>query len=209
VKGHQTNDPRLCECAAHVEAVVGALNDFGYPFETDPDQTDFRFDLRSKSKTDWHAQLRMTPGSPIIQLRVEVSRPYFAEKREWVAELVNRIDSKIAVLGGFGFDYPSGTAFFRYGVDLRGQTVTPESIERMLNSCAFAIEVFRSAFELIDTPKVSPEKAVDIALMLHDCGEMASHPRPALKAVLRVEKGGDQTEGLSSQNPTSPLLSLI
>lgn len=188
------------------ESVIVALNEFGYSHAANDDQTEFRFDIVSKSGSIWHSAVRLTPGSSVVQLHVEVSRPYYAERREWVAELVHRIDEKIAVLGGFGFRYGSGTAFFRYGLDLRGQEIRSEAIERMLNSCSFAIEVFRSAFELIDLPRISPERAVDIALMLHDVGEMANDPKEALKAVLRVETTFAPATS-SSQNPAP--LSLI
>jgi hypothetical protein len=120
---------------------------------------------------------------------VEVSRPYLAVKRDWVAELVHRIDHKIAVLGGFSFDYSTGAAYMRNGVDFDGQQVTVEAVERMMNAVAFPIEVFSTAFDLINT-SASPRKAVDTALLLHNCPEYADRPGDALKTMLTVEKGG-------------------
>lgn len=177
--------------------IVGTLHQFGYRVASVNEAgTDFRFEIFTESNQRWRAQLTLAPPSLVVQFLAHCSTPYLPAQRARVAELTQRVDEKIACLGGFGFHWPSGSPFYRYGVDYEGQLLSVAAISRQMNAAAWPIKVYKSAFEALDMPKMTPEKAVDISLLLHECAEEATNPREALKVLLRVEDGGD--------NPTRP-----
>jgi hypothetical protein len=180
------------------DIVRESLGHFGYaPVMINAEQTDFRFEIRTESNQKWRAQLTLAPPSVVIQFIVHCSTPYPTALRAQVAELTQRVDEKIGCLGGFGFHWPSGSPFLRYGVDYEGQALSVAAISRQMNATAWPLKVYQTAFGLMDLPKLTPEKAVDIALLLHDCAEEVSHPHEALKTILTVEHGGGNGDGKS------------
>jgi hypothetical protein len=192
---------------AIADAVASSLRTFGYKYSVSPQQTDFRFSCRTVSR-DWQSRILLAPPTSVVRLFSVVTEPYTADGKHWVAELVHRVNEKIACLGGFDFDYSTGAAVFRYGIDFADQQVTPGHIERMLNSASFPLEFFRTAFNAIGS-KMSPEKAVDISLLLHGCSERAHNPKAAMKTILHVEHGGGKSCRGQSGDGAHPSIFLL
>jgi hypothetical protein len=149
-----------------VEAVVGAIADFGYePFAESTD-SDVRFLARTASGNDYRAQFILSEEK-IVRLVIHLDTMYRRERMSWVAEFVQRLDAQIAVLGGFGFDHASGGIYFRYGLDLRDREISKEVFILALNSVAFAIRVFETAKPFIENAgKAKPSSIVSTALIL-------------------------------------------
>lgn len=187
-------------------SVAAALNEFGYRYTVNAEETDFRFVVVIPTGARFRAQILLSPPCTVLRLFVYLTDKYPASLRDWVAELVHRLDEKTSVLGAFGFDYESGAAFFRYGVDFEGRSPSTREVTSALNAASYPLQLWELAASFTaSAPKVSPRQAVDAAMLVNGIGEFADEPQEALRLVLKAEAGG----GRSSVNDTPPSLQLL
>jgi hypothetical protein len=147
--------------------VEKCLQSFGYSYHTAGEGADYRFECVVEEGVPLRSQLVVDEENHLLRHFVFLTDcGYPSARMPWVAELAARLDEAVAILGSIGFDWNTGTAFYRYGVDCRDQLfLLPDDIERILNSAAFPVKVWRLAFGNIDRLAVTPKAAATAALI--------------------------------------------
>lgn len=187
-------------------AIVKCLQSFGYSYSIDDSACDFRFNVRATSGSDWRSQLLLSPEQQIIRHFVYLTHAAHP-RQDWVRELVERMNHAIGVLGAFVYDSTAG-AYYRCGIDLRGGSVSPEAVERLMNYAGFPLSAWEIAYGLVDNPKMTPEMAADIALLLSG-GSDGCISQPVLRSILTVAQGDSAPEYVAADGQGKPMMRLV
>jgi hypothetical protein len=127
-----------------VDVVARTLDDFGYPFEVQSG-TDFRFRLCTGPKRFWRSQVIMD-GDIIRSVTFLTDDLYPSHQRQFVLETACRLNAVASVLGGWHFDWDSGSCEYRFGLDLRSVSDMHQAITRALNAVAFPVKLWERCF---------------------------------------------------------------
>ena len=85
------------------------------------DGLDLRFHAVTDDERRWRTQILLDEQHAVARLYVYLDLEGAALRREWVLELVCRVNSLLAI-GAFDFDWETGEVAFRHGRDFTGQT---------------------------------------------------------------------------------------
>ncbi|MEO8910194.1 MAG: hypothetical protein ABI408_08205 [Gemmatimonadaceae bacterium] len=136
--------PRLLSGSDRTAAAAEAVKSFGYEFEL-KNGNDFRFQLCTGPRKFWRSQLIVT--DEIVQsITFLTDDLYLPKERPFVLETVCRLNDVAAVLGGWTFNWSTGSCQYRFGLDLRGHTDPSEAIRRSLSAVSFPIKLWERCF---------------------------------------------------------------
>ena len=104
------------------EAIRIMLSEHGYDVESRLDGLDLRFHAVTDDERRWRTQILLDEQHAVARLYVYLDLECAALRREWVLELVCRVNSLLAI-GAFDFDWDTGEVAFRHGRDFTGQLI--------------------------------------------------------------------------------------
>lgn len=193
-------------------ATEDALRHFGYHFE------DMRGSLIFEVVTDgaatWRSQALFYEDDRFIEINVYASDALYPEdKAPWVAELAARINDVV----------PAGSWVFRYGdeQDVRFRVVrafrhsddiTADAIAHLLELTAFPLSLWQSAFSFRYEDAVTPEIALEAAMLgegVYDGDGLTNSARAAIMRVCGTSTIASQPMTTDVQCPPTPYLTLI
>jgi hypothetical protein len=171
-----------------IPAIVAlTLNDFGYPFEV-KSGSDFRFRLCTDPKRFWRSQM-IVDGDIIRSITFLTDDLYLSHQRQFVLETACRLNAMASVLGGWHFDWDSGSCEYRFGLDLRGVSDVRQSITQALNTVAFPVKLWERCFARRDS-RHSVRAAVNASLIELSASNHQAVSDDTRRVLLRVVDGG-------------------
>lgn len=171
-----------------------ALNTFGYSFDV-KNGTDFRFRLCTDRKRFWRSQM-IVDGDIIRSITFLTDDFYLSHQRQFVLETVCRLNAVASVLGGWHFDWDSGSCEYRFGLDLRGVSDVRQSITQALNTVAFPVKLWERCFARRDG-RHSVRAAVNASLIELSASNHQAVSDDTRRVLLRVVDGGKSTKSRS------------
>jgi len=108
-------------------------------------------------------------------------------RRDWVLELVCRVNSLLAI-GAFDFDWDTGEVAFRHGRDFTGQTIDAAQVTQLLKVAAVALRLFTRALAYASGDDVSPVGALDAARVAEDLAVDGVSSDAGRRALVRLVK---------------------
>lgn len=164
---------------------------------------DFRFEVRSDRTASWRTQGIVYEAEQFVEFNIFVTDDLYPEDRTaWVAELAMRMTDNIPA-GAFIFRYDEGDIRFRVVRTFReGEPITPEGIVSLLETTAFPLRLWQRAFAYRHDPAISPQDALEAALVAEEAYDGPGLPEAATRAIMRAQTV--QGTPLASDQPTAP-----
>jgi hypothetical protein len=191
-------------------AVEGALRQFGYPFE------DMRgsviFEVVTEGAATWRSQALMYENDRFIEFNVYATDELYPEEKSgWVSELAARINDVV----------PAGAWVYRHGdeKDVRFRVVrafrhdheiTADAIAHLLEQVAFPLQMWRAAFSFRHDPAVTPEIALEAAMIGEGVYDGEGLTKSARAAIMRVSEASELAiMPVETRKVPSPFLTLV
>lgn len=175
------------------EAISEALRGFGYRFDVSPDCSDYRFQICTRPGEFWRAQ--MLVAHDVVQLYVYLTDVrYLEEHQPLVIEMVCGLNSSVAVLGSFEFEWESGSVQYHSPIDLRGHQNIVGAVERHLNAVRFPVALWHRCFSRVGKTKASTGAIISAALVGEECPpkDVTRETRRMLLKLVKDEKSNGQ-----------------
>jgi hypothetical protein len=164
------------------EAALRALN---YSYEAPRGPSDLRFEIGTPDGSTYRAQLLIDEAHHVTQYYVHLDLTYPPAKRVWVVELVMRINSEL-VIGGFEFDWDSGSIAFKVGLHFRTELVATDDASGILGLAAFPLSLFKRAYARRNGRNVSPKAAIEAARVLEGIAQSPALSNAGRRAMLHL-----------------------
>jgi hypothetical protein len=191
-------------------AVEEALRQFGYPFEDM--RGSITFEVVTDKAVPWRAQALMYPDERFIEINVYATDELYPEDRApFVAELAARINDVV----------PAGAWVYRHGdeQDVRFRVVrafrhdremTADAVAHLLEQVAFPLQLWRAAFSFRYDPAVTPEIALEAAMIGEGVYDGDGLSKSARAAIMRVGEASElATMPVDERKVSSPFLKLV
>jgi len=81
-------------------------------------------------------------------------------KRQTIAELLTRANFGIAI-GNFEMDLDEGEVFYKVGIDIENEQLTPALVENMVYACVFTMEKYFPAMMAVLYGDALPKDAIE------------------------------------------------
>lgn len=189
-------------------AVKATLDHFGYKHIINKKGTSVIFDVVTPGPVVWRSQGVIYESSKVLELNVFATDEGYREDRErWVLELACRATNTFPT-GAFAFRWGYGDVRYRTCLSFGQREVNNLEVEELLNSTAFPLRVWHDAFQYRHA-KVTPEAALNAALIRLDGYEQETVSNATRRALLTVEKSKDGAVCLEPLHIPSPTLTLI
>ncbi len=151
----------------------------------------------------WRSQGIVYEDEKFIEFNIFVTDDLYPEdRRAWVAELASRMTDNIPA-GAFIFRYDEGDTRLRVVRTFReGEEITPEAIIHTLEQVAFPLKLWQRAFAYRYDLAVSPQDALEIALVAEEADDGSGLSIAATRAILRLETAPE--DAFDSDQPPEP-----
>jgi hypothetical protein len=169
------------------EAIRIMLSEHGYDVESRLDGLDLRFDAVTDDERRWRTQILLDEQHAVARLYVYLDLEGAALRREWVLELVCRVNSLLAI-GAFDFDWETGEVAFRHGRDFTGQLIDSAQVAQLLKVAVVALRLFTRAMAYASVEDVSPLGALDAARVAEDLAVDGVSSDAGRRALVRLVK---------------------
>jgi len=171
------------------DAVSATLKRFGYKHFRNKKGTSIIFDVVTQGPVVWRSQCVIYESSKVLELNVFATDDGYREDRgRWGLELAGRA-SDVFPTGAFIYRWNYGDVRYRSCVSFGQRQINNQEIEELLNSASFPLRVWHDAFRHRHS-KVTPEAALNAALIRLDAYELETVSSATRRALLKVEKSG-------------------
>ena len=169
------------------DAICAVLAEHGYDVERRHDGLDLRFHAVTDDGRRWRTQVLLDEQHAVARLFVYLDLDPLTVRRDWVLELVCRVNSLLAI-GAFDFDWDTGEVAFRHGRDFTGQTIDAAQVTQLLKVAAVALRLFTRALAYASGDDVSPVGALDAARVAEDLAVDGVSSDAGRRALVRLVK---------------------
>jgi hypothetical protein len=185
------------------DAVESAIKLFaGDNYQSNGDR-EFRFEVRTDRAVPWRAQTLIYATERFVEFNIFATDDLYSEdRREWVAELASRMTDNIPA-GAFVFRYDEGDVRLRVVRTFReSESITPEAIVSLLETTAFPLKLWQRAFSYRHDPALSPQDALEAALVAEEAYDGSGLSAAATRAIMRAQTA--QGTPFADDQPTVP-----
>jgi len=169
------------------DAIRTMLAEHGYDVEARQDGLDLRFHAVTDDERRWRSQILLDDHHAVARLYVYLDLECASHPREWVLELVCRVNSLLAI-GAFDFDWDTGEVAFRHGRDFTGQLIEPALVAQLLKVAVVALRLFTRALAYATAEDVSPAGALDAARVAENLAENGVSSEAGRRVLVRLVK---------------------
>jgi hypothetical protein len=169
------------------DAIHAMLAEHGYEVDARHEGLDLRFEAVTPDERRWRSQILLDDHHAVARLYVYLDLEVDPPPREWVLELVCRVNSLLAI-GAFDFDWETGEVAFRHGRDFTGQLIEPAQVAQLLKVAVVALRLFTRALAYAARGDVSPVGAVDAARVAEDLAENGVSSDAGRRVLVRLVK---------------------
>ena len=169
------------------DAICAMLAEHGYDVERRRDGLDLRFHAVTDDSRRWRTQILLDEKHAVARLYVYLDLEGVVHGREWLLELVCRVNSLLAI-GAFDFDWDSGEVAFRHGRDFTGQSIDSVQVAQLLKVASVALRLFTRALAYGSVEDVSPVGALDAARVAEDLAVDGVSSDAGRRALVRLVK---------------------
>jgi hypothetical protein len=169
------------------DAICAVLAEHGYDVEQRRDGLDLRFHAVTDDGRRWRSQILLDEQHAVARLYVYLDLAQISLRRQWVLELVCRVNSLLAI-GAFDFDWDTGEVAFRHGRDFTGQAIDSAQVAQLLKVAVVALRLFTRALAYTTADDVSPSGALDAARVAEDLAVDGVSSDAGRRALVRLVK---------------------
>jgi hypothetical protein len=169
------------------DAIHTMLAEHGYEVESRREGLDLRFHAVTDDERRWRTQILLDDHHAVARLFVYLDLDCAPAQREWILELVCRVNSLLAI-GAFDFDWDTGSIAFRHGRDFTGQLIDAAQVAQLLKVAVVALRLFTRALAYAATEDVSVSGALDAARVAEDLAENGVSSEAGRRALVRLVK---------------------
>ena len=170
------------------DAICAVLAEHGYDVERRRDGLDLRFHAVTDDERRWRTQILLDEHHAVARLYIYLDLDGIAAvRRDWILELVCRVNSLLAI-GAFDFDWETGEVAFRHGRDFTGQAIDSGQVAQLLKVAAVALRLFTRALAYASDADVSPLGALDAARVAEDLAVDGVSSDAGRRALVRLVK---------------------
>ena len=169
------------------DAICVVLAEHGYNVERRDDELDLRFHAVTDDGRRWRTQILLDERHAVARLFVYLDLDPLTVRRDWVLELVCRVNSLLAI-GGFDFDWDNGEVAFRHGRDFTDQTIDSVQVAQLLKVAVVALRLFTRALAYSSGDEVSPLGALDAARVAENLAVDGVSSDAGRRALVRLVK---------------------
>jgi len=167
------------------DAIHNMLADHGYSVDSRCDGFDLRFHAVTDDERRWRTQILIDERHPVARLYVYLDLEYPLPQRDWVLELVCRVNSLLAI-GAFDFEWDTGEVAFRHGRDFTAQVIDAAHVAQLLKVAVVALRLFTRAYAYHREPDVSPVGAIDAARVAENLALDGVSSEAGRRALVRL-----------------------
>lgn len=169
------------------DAIHTMLREHGYAVESRRDGLDLRFEAVTGDGRHWRTQILLDDQHAVARLFVYLDLDRAVLPREWLIELVCRVNSLLAI-GAFDFDWDTSEVAFRHGRDFTGQSIDSAQVAQLLKVAVVALRLFSRALAYATEGDVSPLGALDAARVAEDLAVNGVSSEAGRRALVRLVK---------------------
>lgn len=148
------------------------------------DGAEFTFDIRLPSGKECPTWLGVHEEHGVVELRVFPSAPFNSLQRSRVIEILRWITERL-VFGAFVYDQRD-SIYYRHAVRIDNSGNVREQVERLLNSCVFAMQLWASSYARLHEVQFPAAVVVELACIENEVAKPIGLSKAATKSLLRI-----------------------